>query len=161
MKEIKIAQINDLKTIVKIYNEYIDTTVTMDSVQSTVESKLEWFNDHDINHPIFCYELNSIIRGWVSISKWSAKAGYNKTVELSVYVSKAFQHRGIGSILIKRAIEESKLKNYHCIISRIDSANKSSIELHEKLGFTYAGTIKESGFKFGKFIDIIVLQLLI
>ena len=158
---IKLAERENLEAIIKIYNEFIGTSITMDTEKATLESKDVWFKDHNQNHPIICYIENEEIRGWASLSPWSSKKGYSKSVELSVYVAKSSHNQGIGKSLMKEAIKLAGLQNYHCIISRIDSSNELSLYLHKKLGFTYIGTMKEIGFKFGKYIDIIILQLLL
>ena len=158
---LRTAIITDLLTIVSIYNEFIDTTITMDTEKATYNSKEEWFKNHNDDYPILCDFSNENLTGWASLSKWSEKGGYRKSVELSVYVSKKYQRHGIGKKLVEEAINRAIKKKYHCIISRIDADNRISLELHKKFGFTQVGILKESGFKFGRFIDIIVLQLLI
>ena len=158
---IRIATESDLNDIVSIYNEYINTTVTMDAEITTIISRLPWFNAHGPNHPILCYVKNDIIVGWVSLSKWSDRIGYAKTIEISVYVTRRSHHLGIGKILLQEAINRAKELKFHCIIARIDSTNQISLSLHKKYGFELVGVMKEIGFKFDKYVDVHVLQLLL
>ena len=159
---IRLATKNDIPIIVSIYNEFIDTTITMDTTLVTVESRSKWFNEHSPEHPITCFVTDTgIIAGWSSLSKWSEKLGYKRTVENSLYVARKFQHAGIGTKLLKDSIIRAKNLGYHCIVSRIDAENTISLSLHEKYGFQNIGIMKEFGFKFNKYIDIVILQLLL
>jgi phosphinothricin acetyltransferase len=159
---IRLATINDLSSIIAIYNEFIGTTVTMDTLEANVESKQGWFVQHSNQYPIFCFFTpeNEVV-GWASLSKWSEKPGYKYTVENSLYITKSYQNKGIGSKLLEKLIETAKDNQFHCVISRIDANNNVSINLHKKFGFIAIGTMKEIGFKFNRFIDVTILQLLL
>lgn len=159
---IRMATIHDLPAIVSIYNEFIDTTVTMDTIPATIEDKTRWFNNHSAEYPITCFVMDTgIIAGWSSLSKWSEKLGYKGTVENSIYVSRKFHHSGIGTKLLTDSIKKAKSLDRHCIVSRIDAENTISISLHQKYGFQKIGLMKEFGFKFNRYIDIVLLQLLV
>ena len=153
---------NDLLAIVSIYNEFIDTTVTMDTNRATIESRTNWFTNHTPAYPITCYVTPiGEIAGWASLSKWSEKLGYRFTVENSIYVSQKYQNHGIGSKLLLDTITRAKKLHYHCIVSRIDIENVISLSIHQKHGFSIIGNMREFGFKFNKYIDIVILQLLL
>ena len=159
---IRLATYNDIPSIVDIYNEYIDTTITMDTEQATIESRTQWFQNHSTVHPVTCYVSESgEILGWASLSKWSEKMGYRYSVENSIYVSKKCHRGGIGTKLLEDLIQRAKELQYHCIISRIDSENLISLALHQKYGFKVIGEMKETGFKFNKYINVKILQLLL
>ena len=159
---IRLATMNDLLAIVSIYNEFIDTTVTMDTNRATIESRTNWFTNHTPAYPITCYVTpTGEIAGWASLSKWSEKLGYRFTVENSIYVSQKYQNHGIGSKLLLDTITRAKKLRYHCIVSRIDSENDISLSIHQKHGFSIIGSMREFGFKFNKYIDIVILQLLL
>ena len=159
---IRLATMDDLPDIVSIYNEFIDTTVTMDTNKTTIEGKTNWFTNHSPAYPLTCYvSPTGEITGWASLSKWSEKLGYRFTVENSIYISKKYQKQGIGSKLLLDSITRAKELRYHCIVSRIDSENTISLSLHQKLGFSIIGNMRELGFKFNRYIDIIILQLLL
>jgi len=82
-------------------------------------------------------------------------------VEHSVYVEKSCQREGLGRRLMLDLIEAAKEQNYHTMIGVIDSANAGSIRLHLELGFVPCGTIREAGFKFGRWLDVDFYQLLL
>ncbi len=134
----------------------------MDTTRATIETKKEWFNNHSDEYPLLCYmNNNGTILGWASLSKWSEKTGYRFTSEISIYVSKNAHNSGIGTALIQECLNKAKKSKLHCIVSRIDSENKVSLALHKKFGFTEVGVMREFGFKFNRYIDIVLLQLLI
>jgi phosphinothricin acetyltransferase len=78
-----------------------------------------------------------------------------------VYVAAPFRGQGIAQTLMQRLIELAQAQNYHTLIGSIDASNQGSIALHEKLGFTHAGTIRHAGFKFGDWLDLAFYQLLL
>ena len=92
----RLATKNDLNAIVSIYNQFISTSVTMDTEEVPVASKKNWFNAHNKYYPIICYVTDNEVIGWASLSKWSEKIGYAKTVEESIYVIKKYHGQGFG-----------------------------------------------------------------
>ncbi|MEZ4606237.1 MAG: N-acetyltransferase family protein [Deinococcales bacterium] len=83
------------------------------------------------------------------------------SVEHSLYVHKDYRGRGIGKMLMSELIHAAKVQNYHLMVGGIEATNISSIKLHESLGFTHAGTIKQAGFKFSRWLDLSFYQLLL
>jgi phosphinothricin acetyltransferase len=161
MINIRSATETDQQAIMEIYNEAVtDTTATFDTDQRTLEKQLEWFRKHKKNHPVFVAEKNGKVAGWSSLSPWSDRCAYDTTVEVSVYVHKDFRGQGIGSNLLEMVTLEGKKVNNHTVISRITQGNEVSIHMHEKLGYRHIGVMKEVGFKFGKFLDVHMMQLI-
>ena len=155
------AKESDQQAIMEIYNDAVlHTTSTFDTEERTLESQVTWFRKHKKNHPVLVAEENGIVIGWSSLSPWSDRCAYDTTVEVSVYVNPEFHGRGIGSELLKMVTEEGKKLNNHTVISRITQGNEISIHLHEKLGYKHIGVMKEVGFKFGKFLDVHMMQLI-
>ena len=100
-----------------------------------------------------------MVVGWASLSPWSDRCAYDTTVEVSVYIHHDFRGQGIGSTLLEMVTLEGKKVNNHTVISRISEGNEVSIHLHEKLGYRHIGVMKEVGFKFDKFLDVHMMQL--
>ncbi len=161
MITIRSATEKDLPAILDIYNEAVrNTTATFDTSERTFEQQLEWFRKHKANHPILIAEENNIIIGWASLSPWSDRCAYETTVEVSVYVHHEHRGKKVGSQLLEViTLEGGRVKN-HTVISRITSENKSSIHIHEKIGYRHVGTLKEVGIKFGKLLDVEMMQYL-
>ena len=159
MLNIRPAIEKDIEAITDIYNDAIlTTTATFDTEPKTVESRLEWFRNHDAAHPVIIAEIDNRVVGWASLSKWSDRCAYDSTAEVSVYVDKDFRNQGIGKRLLELITLEGEERGLHTLISRISEGNEQSIYLHERLGFEQIGTMKEVGKKFGKYLSVHMLQ---
>lgn len=159
MINIRPATIEDQQDIMEIYNEAVaTTTATFDTEPRTFEKQLEWWSKHKKNHPVFVSEERGKINGWASLSPWSDRCAYDSTVEVSVYIHKDFRGRGIGSKLLEVVTLEGGKVGNHTVISRIAEGNASSVHIHEKLGYQHIGVMKEVGFKFGKLLDVYMMQ---
>lgn len=159
---IRHAVAGDAAAIADIYNEAIHTTTaTFDTEPKTAEDRLQWLNDHDERHPVFVAELDGQIAGWASLTKWSDRPAYYQTAETSFYVGEAFRGRGIGSALKERLIEEGRRLGFHTFLARAAGESLASIHINESFGFRHIGTMKEVGFKFGRRLDVHVMQLML
>ena len=156
---IRKAKSSDLKDITEIYNDAVKNTVaTFDLKPKTVDEQRIWFKEHGSKNPILVAEQDGVIVGWVSLSKYDDKLAYSDTVELSLYVKEGFQGQGIGKKLMEKIIEEGKKAGVHVILVRITDGNKISTHLHEKFGFKHVGVLKQVGFKFGRYLDVYIMQ---
>ena len=99
--------------------------------------------------------------GFASYGTFRAWPAYKYSVEHSVYVVPGQQGRGVGKQLMQRLIQSATEQELHSLIGGIDASNASSIAFHQRLGFVHAGTIKEAGFKFGRWLDLAFYQLLL
>ena len=157
--KIRYAELKDLDAILDIYNEAVlNTTATFDVIPRTKEKHLLWFNEHDNKYAVIVYDSDDIIKGWASLSRWSDRQAYLNTVENSVYVKKEFRKHGIGRELLSQLVKLAKESGFHTIIARIAEGNKTSIRMHSELGFEVIGVMKEAGNKFGRFIDVTLMQ---
>lgn len=163
-KEIKIrnAVEGDLEAIIRIYNyAIINTTATFDTRPKTVKSQEKWFCKHSGKYPIIVAENKGGVIGWASLSQWSDRCAYGSTAEISVYIDKNEQGLGIGNRLMARIVELARDNKLHVIIASIAGENEISIHLHKKYGFTYIGSLREVGFKFNRYIDVHLMQLIL
>jgi L-amino acid N-acyltransferase YncA len=159
MLNIRPATIDDQQAIMDIYNEAVEnTTATFDTDLRTLDKQMDWWGKHKKNHPVLVAEEQGKITGWTSLSPWSDRCAYDTTVEVSVYIHKDFRGRGIGSKLLEIVTLEGSKTGNHTVISRITEGNASSIHIHEKLGYKHIGVMKQVGFKFGKFLDVNMMQ---
>jgi phosphinothricin acetyltransferase len=153
------ATIDDLKSITKIYNDAIKNTVaTFDTEIKTIKEQTKWFSDHGKKNPILVAEENGSVIGWAALSKYSTRCAYSDTAEISLYVKEENQGKGIGKKLMESIIKEGKNAGLHVIIARITDGNKKSIHIHESVGFSHIGIMKEVGYKFGKLLDVYLMQ---
>jgi len=115
----------------------------------------------DKNYPVIVATLNNNIVGFGYYSEFRFREAYKYTVEHSVYVNKDFQGLKIGHLLLTRLIELAKKQKLHTMIAVIDSENQGSVKFHEKYGFKTVGIIKESSFKFDRWLNSIFMQLIL
>jgi L-amino acid N-acyltransferase YncA len=101
------------------------------------------------------------LMGFASYGAFRTFPAYKYTVEHSVYVDSRFRRRGVGRRLLREIIALAEAEQYHLMVGVIDSANVGSIALHEEFGFTLSGTIREVGFKFGHWLDLVFYQLVL
>jgi phosphinothricin acetyltransferase len=158
---IRKADTNDVPSITEIYNEAIlNTTATFDTELKTTEDRMEWLARHSDKYPVLVAVENGQVIAWASMSQWSDRCAYDDTAEISIYVHPAYHNRGIGKQLLKEIVEDGRKGGLHCVLSRITQGNEKSIHLHRQVGFTMIGTMKEVGKKFGKILDVHMMQLL-
>ena len=159
MLTIRKATLADLGAITGIYNEAILKTVaTFDTEPKTDAEQKNWFDHHGPKYPILVAEEDNLIAGWASLSQWSDRCAYSDTAESSLYVREEYQGRGIGRRLAEAIIEAGREAGLHTIIARIASENKVSIHLSESIGYRHIGVMKECGRKFGRLLDIHLMQ---
>jgi len=163
--EIKIrpAVFADLDTILEIINHQIlHSTSIYDYEPRDFETHKLWFEDkvtHDL--PVLVAETENGTIGYATYGTFRHKIGYRFTVEHSVYVADQFLGKGIGKLLLAELIQVAKKQKYHTMIGVIDSENEGSIAFHKKYGFETVGVIKESGYKFDRWLSSVFMQLIL
>jgi L-amino acid N-acyltransferase YncA len=158
---IRDAIFDDLAAITKIYNEAIRKTVaTFDTEPKMDDEQKAWFLEHGEKNPIIVADDTGTIVGWASLSRWSDRCAYTDTAEVSLYVSESHQGKGIGRELLKAIIDAGQRAGLHTVIARIAEGNEVSVHLHEAMGFIHVGVMKEVGRKFGRLLDVYLMQLI-
>ncbi|HZL90251.1 MAG TPA: GNAT family N-acetyltransferase [Pirellulaceae bacterium] len=156
---IRRAELADAPAIAAIYNEAILTTVaTFDVETKSVEERIEWLSRHDERHPVLVAEVEGQVIGWISLSRWSDRRAYDDTAETSFYVKSEFRGQGVGRRLKEVIIDQARRLGYHSLIARVAQGSEQSLHLNLSMGFVLVGTLKEVGRKFGKLLDVHVLQ---
>ncbi len=111
-------------------------------------------------YPYRVAEIGGVVRGYAYAASYRPRPAYRHTVENSVYVDVGAQRQGIGRKLLEDLIERCTERGYRQMVAIIgDSANESSIGLHAKLGFEKTGVLHSVGFKFGSWVDSVIMQL--
>ncbi len=159
---IRLAGPHDVAAIAAIYNEAIrTTTATFDTEPKSAEDRSRWLEAHDERHPVFVAEIDGKVVGWAALTKWSDRPAYYQTAESSCYVAELFRSRGIGRVLKGKLIEEARRLGFHTLLARAAGESDASIHINETFGFQHIGTMKEVGFKFGRRLDVHVMQLML
>jgi L-amino acid N-acyltransferase YncA len=153
------ATVVDLKAITDIYNEAIVTTdATFDVETKTEEEQGVWLAGHDQMHPVLVAEVDGVVIGWASLSQWSTRAAYAATAEISLYIKEEFRGKGAGRRLLEDILQVGEWAGLHTVLARIVTSNAVSIHLHDSLGFERAGVMREVGQKFGRTLDVVLMQ---
>lgn len=161
---IRRATLADIHGILDIYNDAVlTTTATYDYEPRSYDHRLSWFEDHQrTGHPIFvAVDPTGKVLGWSALNRYHDRKGYRFTVENSVYIAAEHRGRGLGKLLLKPLIDVALQNGYRAIIAVIDAENTASIKLHEKFGFEPVGHFKKVGYKFGRWLDVIYMELLL
>ena len=149
--------------ILEILNEAIvNSTALYDYRPRAPESMAGWFKAKEAGRfPVIGAVDGNQLLGFASYGTFRAWPAYKYTVEHSVYVHRDHRGKGLGIALMRKLIDAARSQEYHVMVGGIDAANRTSIALHEKLGFTHAGTIRHAGYKFGRWLDLAFYQLLL
>jgi L-amino acid N-acyltransferase len=159
MLTLRKATIEDLGGITEIYNEAIcNTTATFDTQPKTLKEQKTWFQNHQPNYPVLIAEQDKLVVGWASLSKWSDRCAYSDTSEASIYIKKEYRGKGIGKQLLEALLQEGKNISLHTVIARIAGDNQASMHLFRSEGFKNIGVMREVGRKFGKLLDVYLMQ---
>jgi len=147
--------------ILAILNEAIVTSTALyDYKPRTPENMLTWFATKRANgFPVIGAEDESgKLLGFASYGTFRAFPAYKYTVEHSVYVEKSCRGQGLGRTLLEAIVAKAGENGMHTVVGAIDLDNTASMELHKRLGFEHCGTIRQAGFKFGRWLDLAFLQ---
>ena len=160
--QIRLATEADLPIINDIYNHYVlNSTCTYQLEPERMEDRLKWFAAHGVKHPVTVVEVEGKVVGWGSLSQFHRRAAYANTVENSIYIHHEQRRKGLGSALLADQIRRAREIGHHTILAIIDSDQPGSIGLHQKYGFAKAAHLRQLGFKFNRWLDVVYMQLLL
>ena len=161
--QIRPFEIKDIQSILEIINyNILNSTALYDYKTRDFETQKTILEDKiNKGFPVIIAEYNGKLVGFGMYSEFRFREAYKFTVEHSVYVSPNEMGKGIGKMIMAQLIIQAKAQGLHTMIGVIDSENKSSITFHEQFGFKTVGIIKESGYKFDRWLDSVFMQLLL
>jgi len=162
--KLKPCTSNQLPEILEIFNDAIlNSTALYDYKIRTLESMNAWYDDKiKNNYPLIgVFDENDLLLGFATYGMFRVRPAYKYTVEHSVYVRSDTRGQGIGKILHQEIIKNAEAQNFHVLVGVIDASNAVSIKMHENEGFTLVGILKQSGYKFGKWLDAAFYQLIL
>src|SRR4030043_720991 len=161
MLTIRKAEPKDLAAITDIYNQAIlNTTATFDTSTKTAGEQKAWFDKHSEKYPVLVGLEDNKVVGWASMSAWSDRCAYADTAEVSLYVREGHMGKGVGRKLSGAILQAGREGGLHTAIARIAEGNAVSIRLAESLGFKHIGVMREVGRKFGKLLDVYLMQII-
>ncbi|MGL2986038.1 N-acetyltransferase family protein [Flavobacterium sp. RSSA_27] len=156
-------QTEDTQAILDIINyNILHSTALYDYNIRTYEQQKAILEDKLAkSFPVIVAEVDGQVVGFGMYSEFRFREAYKFTVEHSVYVANEFHGKGIGNLLLAELITLAKAQKLHTMIAVIDSENQGSVLFHEKFGFQTVGIIKESGYKFDRWLHSVFMQLLL
>ena len=161
---ISCNQARHAAAILDIFNDAILTSTALYDYQPRSMATMEaWFEAKQKgDYPVLGLENDQgELIAFGSYGSFRAFPAYKYSVEHSVYVHKDHRGKGLGLQVMQALISHAKQQDKHAMIGAIDATNQSSIALHERLGFRHVGTLPQVGFKFGKWLDLLLYQLVL
>ena len=157
---IRDATYDDLAGIFAIYDdEVLRGTATFETVPRNAVERQEWFEAHPRDrYPVIVAERAGRVLGWARLQPWSPRPAYARTAENSVYVDRTMRGLGVGRALLKKLLRRAKTAGIAVVLARIADGNPASIALHEKAGFKTVGVMRRVGEKFGRILDVTLLD---
>lgn len=151
----------DLPAINRIYNdEVLRGTATWDTEPWSEQRRLAWWEAHaDPTQPVLVLARGETVLGFAYLTRMSDKPGWRFTREDTIYLDPAARRQGLGRLLLGELLRSARELGLRTIVASITSTNEPSIRLHTALGFTPVGTLRNAGYKFGRWLDTTYFQL--
>ncbi len=167
---VRLATIDDAEAIRQIYNLEVETNrVNFDLRARSLEEQRTWLIDRSGAHAVIVAETSTTtanapgtggVAGFAALSPYRPKPAYSTSVENSIYVHRDHQGTGVGSLMLAELTRLSDLHGFHAMFARIVGSHDASIALHRKHGFELVGIEREVGRKFGRWLDVALMQRL-
>jgi L-amino acid N-acyltransferase YncA len=158
---VRVAAASDVPRIAQIYGYHVLTGLASFEVTPPDAAEIARRQAAILARalPFLVAEVDGEVVGYAYAAPYRTRPAYRYTLEDSVYIDRGFVGRGIGRQLLERLVSESMARGFRQMIAVIgDSANHGSIRLHEACGFTRVGTLPAVGFKFGRWVDSVLMQ---
>jgi phosphinothricin acetyltransferase len=160
--DIRRAVLEDSDAIRTVYNhEVLNSFVTLDLIPRSEAEQRHWIAEHSGVYPAIVATIDGKVCGFASLSPYRARAGYSTTVEDSIYVDSDYRKQGIGTALLNHILTLANQHGFHACMARVMANHQASLTLHESCGFVLVGIEREVGRKFGKWLDVAVLERLL
>jgi L-amino acid N-acyltransferase YncA len=160
--QLRVARQDDAEAICEIYNlEVLTSTVTFDLVPRSLEDQQAWLAQRSGAYAAIVAHDGDEVVGFGSLSPYRDRPAYSTTVEDSVYVRRDRQGTGVGKLLLAELTRVATAHGFHALIARVVGGHDASIRLHESQGFEIVGVEREVGRKFGRWLDVVVMQRLL
>jgi phosphinothricin acetyltransferase len=156
----------DLPAITDLYNALIPThTITWSETPTTIDERTAWLErqQHE-GLPVLVAEDGGMVAGFTAYEHFRGEGkwpGYRATAELSIHVRESHWGRGVGRALVEELVERARAAGIHVLVAAVDAENEASLRFHERLGFVEVGRMPETGQKFGRWLDLVLLQRIV
>jgi phosphinothricin acetyltransferase len=156
---IRRATAQDAEAIAAIWNPYIrDTAVTFNPTEKSASDVALMIADRDrLGHATFVAEDGAIL-GFASYAQFRGGAGYRTCMEHSIILAPSARGRGAGRGLMAALLAHAQAGGAHQMIAGVSAENPDGVAFHAALGFAQIARVPEAGHKFGRFIDLVLMQ---
>jgi L-amino acid N-acyltransferase len=160
---VRLAHLDDADAIRAIYNrEVTESTATLDLVPRSAPEQSRWMDDHSGAYAaLVAVAPDGSVAGFGSLSPYRTRPGYSTTVEDSVYVRTPHRGAGVGRLLLSELVGVAATSGFHTVIARISAPQEPSLALHRSCGFELVGVEREVARKFGRWVDVALMQRLL
>ena len=160
---IRDATLDDLPAIVELLNiAVVETTALYTEDLIDVTDRVSWFETKQRRgFPVVVAEIDGTVAGFATYGDFRdsvALPGYRFTVEHSIHVARARWGAGVGRALVVALLERARHAGLRVMVGAIDGENEASIRFHERLGFVETARMPQVGFKFGRWLDLVLMQ---
>lgn len=160
---IRDAVRTDMAAVTEVANALLrTTTVTWSTDPERIADREGWFDRQQAHgFPVLVADTGDAVVGFASYGSFRGEGrwpGYRYTVEHSVHVDRAHWHTGVGRLLLEALVERARVAGMHVMIGAVDGDNERSIRFHERLGFRVVGRLPETGWKFDRWLDLVLVQ---
>jgi L-amino acid N-acyltransferase len=160
--DVRAATPEDAEAMRTIYNVEVQTsTATFDLVPRSLPDQRAWIAARSGAHSAVVAVEGGEVVGFASLSPWRDRPAYATSVEDSVYVRRDQHGKGVGRLLLGTVVDAARASGFHAVFARIEAGGEASIGLHAALGFEQVGIEREVGRKFGRWLDVVVMERLL
>jgi phosphinothricin acetyltransferase len=158
--DIRDAVEADFDRITAIYNDIVlHSTATYNDRPASIEARIAWWRSREQQGcPVLVAADGANILGFASFGDFRSWPGYRFTVETTIYIQSQSRGRGVGTVLLTELVSRAKNLGKHSMIAAVDSENTASLSFLKRFGFEQVGYLPQVGFKFDRFLDLVVLQ---
>ena len=157
---IRSANEDDLPAILAIHNAAIaETAAIWTDTQVDLDDRIAWWKGQVANDlPVYVADVDGVCAGFASYGPYRPKEGYRFTQAVSIYMDDRYRRRGLASALLEALEVHARESGVHVLIGGIEAGNAASIALHAKHGFVETGRLPQVGWKFGRWLDLVLMQ---
>jgi L-amino acid N-acyltransferase len=159
--KIRSAEGRDIPAVTEIYNEVLraSTAIYRDEEVSLDERVLWWESQQQKGYPLFIAEEDDQVLGYASYGDFRIGRGYRYTVEGSIHLRPDARRHGTGTKLFEQLTAHARAAGKHILVAGVDAENVPSRSFLEKFGAERTGHMKEVGYKFGRYLDLLLYQI--
>lgn len=156
---VRLAKENDIESIQRIYNQGIeDRIATLETQPKDIKYMNEWYGNHQGRFKVIVAEKDEVVVGWASLNQYNGRCAYNGVADLSIYISRDYRGKGIGSFLLESLEQLAKENEFHKIVLFTFSFNGLGQGLYRKNGYREVGVFKNQGILDGEFVDVMAME---